>query len=97
MYQPPSCLLSIIVVTVCDNDLRYTIWILGFGISHCPFECIGVLDFCQSDVTKSLDFQKYAIEDPLCPVVWVNDKIADLLEYFLDPFPEFASTLCNNS
>ena len=44
-------------------------------------------------VTRSLDFQKYAMDDPLWPVVRLGDKIADLLEYFLSSLPEFSSTL----
>ncbi len=48
-----------------------------------------------ANVTRSHDFQKYAIEDPLWPVDVLGDKIADLLEYFLGPDYKFSSTFYN--
>ena len=90
MHHPP-CFLSIVVITVCDIDW-YTVWILGFVVRRCPFECIRVRDFRQSDKESRLPEISYRRSTlSRC----LGDKIADVLEYFLGPFPDYDSTLYN--
>ncbi len=67
----------------------------GFFSSLCVIAHLSALECVIFASVTSLNFQKYVIEDPLWPVDWVIDKIADLLEYFLGSYSKFSSVFYN--
>ena len=69
MYHPP-CLVSVVIVTVCKVD--WYAYCLDSLVRCCAIVHLSALKcVIFASVTRSLDFQKYAIEDPLWPVDWV--------------------------